>query len=749
MSNFVKTLVASLLGPCTSRTDQRGGTHGNDGSRRSHEGSRRGQTQNTHATHTHTHARASTSGSYAHSDVGEGTATAGVGNERLSGSLDLVCPMTVFRLPSTLPSVDDQLVRKTSSSIVFLVVDPARDEDDEEDDDDDGEIVGIARDDDEEQEERQEREHADRILPLLPKDFAGSNAASAAAAQKVSFDFAYNPCVANMRSHSGLAIQNVKNTIVMPRGPSSDASWGQVTGEIVFQNHASVEEYGDLRTVAYVAAEATKWKMIRYAALVAMQIQLRGRERERREQEAGASEGAPEGAPLGSSEGASASKVHRVVIELDGRYLDILANPVEHDGVAMVSVVHYDITSLMSRICTLTLRNNILSDILPRHVMDAVEQQERASVSLSGVGRSGGQAITPGALTTPTTTSATPVTSMSSPNATFPADLTFAANAVGSSAASSSDPLAPSAFTARRNYAGGTRSLDANAAFSVNRPAWASISSRSFEAAAAGHASQPPPGQPMTHPGHPIAYPGPPIGPPIGHSGHLPPQKQASGLLSRSQVAMSPSFIMDNTAKSHEMVTMLFVDVVGFTSMADRSSPQDVMTFLNALFGRLDEALLAPSHHLVRKVETAGDCYIAAAGAVRPDGLPWGRMSPRMAVACASQVVDFACDVLRVAADVPMPNTSAHTPVRVGVHSGPCVSGSIGRILPKFSIFGDTINVTSRMESTAPHGRIQLSAATHALLADDPRFANRFVPGPPGGIDIKGKGRMDTYLFSG
>jgi class 3 adenylate cyclase len=398
----------------------------------------------------------------------------------------------------------------------------------------------------------------------------------------------------------------------------------------------------------------------------------------------------------------------------------------------------------MSRICTLTLRNNILSDILPRHVMDAVEQQERASVSLSGVGRSGGQAITPGALTTPTTTSATPVTSMSSPNATFPADLTFAANAVGtgtgtgafhpeaaSSAASSSDPLAPSAASSRRNYAGGTRSLDANAAFSVNRPAWASISSRSFEASAAGHAQRQPP------PGHPI-------GPP----GHLPPQKQASGLLSRSQAAMSPSFIMDNTAKSHEMVTMLFVDVVGFTSMADRSSPQDVMTFLNTLFGRLDEALLAPSHHLVRKVETAGDCYIAAAGAVRPDGLPWGRMSPRMAVACASQVLDFARDVLRVAADVPMPNTSASTPVRVGVHSGPCVSGSIGRILPKFSIFGDTINVTSRMESTAPHGRIQLSAATHALLTDDPRFAGQFVPGPLGGIDIKGKGRMDTYLLS-
>jgi len=125
---------------------------------------------------------------------------------------------------------------------------------------------------------------------------------------------------------------------------------------------------------------------------------------------------------------------------------------------------------------------------------------------------------------------------------------------------------------------------------------------------------------------------------------------------------------------------------------------------------------------------SVGDCYVAAAGlmAAVPDH--------------AEQLVAFALAMQDEARCVVMPDGRPVT-LRIGVHSGRITSGVIGSIRRRYCLFGDTMNTASRMESTAGHNQIQISAATHALLAGCPDFVWRCR----GAIPVKGKGEMVTY----
>lgn len=195
-------------------------------------------------------------------------------------------------------------------------------------------------------------------------------------------------------------------------------------------------------------------------------------------------------------------------------------------------------------------------------------------------------------------------------------------------------------------------------------------------------------------------------------------------------------------ARNHEQISLLFMDICGFTHMSKCVSAGQVMGFLNELFSLFDALVEV---HGVHKVETAGDCYIVSAGIMVTQQTADGFMhvaDSHDPADSAARVMAFARDMMTAARCVRMPNDGQPVQVRIGIHTGPCTSGLIGSKLPKFSIFGDSMNTASRMESTAPPGHIQVSEATHALLPHEVWEAT-------GGVEVKGKGLMQTYLWCG
>lgn len=170
-------------------------------------------------------------------------------------------------------------------------------------------------------------------------------------------------------------------------------------------------------------------------------------------------------------------------------------------------------------------------------------------------------------------------------------------------------------------------------------------------------------------------------------------------------------------------VTCFFSDIVGFTSLAERHTPLEVIAMLNAIYERMDAIA---SEYRVFKVAAIGDSYFAVAGA--PNTLP-----PRDA---ARRVARFA---LAVRSLVASEAAQFGIQMRIGIHSGPVVAGVIGDLVPQFTLIGDTVNVASRMESHGSPGRIHCSDETRKLLSEVFRFTAR----PP--VHVKGKGRMQTF----
>ncbi|GIL53838.1 hypothetical protein Vafri_9471, partial [Volvox africanus] len=192
-------------------------------------------------------------------------------------------------------------------------------------------------------------------------------------------------------------------------------------------------------------------------------------------------------------------------------------------------------------------------------------------------------------------------------------------------------------------------------------------------------------------------------------------------------------------ATAHRCVTVLFADIIGFTTMCNCLEPLDIMNFLNGLYTRFDSLC---DIYGVYKVETIGDCFMAVGGlitvdgegfkAVRGDGSEDGLH--------ALKVMSFAKAMLREVATLVMPHNGSPLRLRVGLHSGPVTAGIVGAKMPRFCLFGDTVNTASRMESTCEPGAIHVSAATRELLPEENWVAT-------GGVQIKGKGEMQTYLW--
>ena len=176
-------------------------------------------------------------------------------------------------------------------------------------------------------------------------------------------------------------------------------------------------------------------------------------------------------------------------------------------------------------------------------------------------------------------------------------------------------------------------------------------------------------------------------------------------------------------ADRHERVAVLFSDIVGFTGIAARLAPARLVEKLDRLFSAFDAAC---AEHGMEKIKTIGDAYMAAAG-LRPDE----------ADPCASAAAVGLAMVRAVEA------TGGGWRMRVGLHVGPVVAGVIGRRKFAYDLWGDSVNVASRLEATAEPGRVHVSAA----VADALRGRYRFEPRGP--IELKGKGSVETFYLLG
>jgi class 3 adenylate cyclase len=174
---------------------------------------------------------------------------------------------------------------------------------------------------------------------------------------------------------------------------------------------------------------------------------------------------------------------------------------------------------------------------------------------------------------------------------------------------------------------------------------------------------------------------------------------------------------------SFREATVVFADIVGFTSFSANMAPSRTVQLLNDLFSGFDK--LAETYEL-EKIKTIGDSYMVVGGVPTP--------MPEHAERCAL----MALDMLEVLHHFNRRN-SLTLDLRIGINSGPVVAGIIGTKKFTYDLWGDTVNMASRMESHGQPGVIQISENTRALLSD------QFVLEERGSVDIKNRGPMATY----
>jgi class 3 adenylate cyclase len=177
----------------------------------------------------------------------------------------------------------------------------------------------------------------------------------------------------------------------------------------------------------------------------------------------------------------------------------------------------------------------------------------------------------------------------------------------------------------------------------------------------------------------------------------------------------------------HESATILFTDFSGFTQVASAMPADRMVAELNEIFGAFDDIC---DELGVEKIKTIGDAYMAAAGLPKP---------------CADHAQRCVRAGLRMLDYLEQRNRTAafKWSLRVGVHSGPVVTGVVGKRKYAFDVWGDTVNIASRMESAGEAGRVNISAYTYDLILDE--FACEYR----GKVDVKGKGQIDMYFVTG
>ncbi|KAF5282152.1 hypothetical protein FQR65_LT02849 [Abscondita terminalis] len=198
-----------------------------------------------------------------------------------------------------------------------------------------------------------------------------------------------------------------------------------------------------------------------------------------------------------------------------------------------------------------------------------------------------------------------------------------------------------------------------------------------------------------------------------------------------------------DTCEMFDTVSILFSDVVTFTQICSRITPMQVVSMLNAMYSAFDTlternsvykgfAIRSLDYHwdvsvCPDQVETIGDAYMVVGGAPEKD------------VNHAARICDMGLDMVDAIRDLKDPSTGQHLRIRVGVHSGAVVAGIVGLKMPRYCLFGDTVNTASRMESSSEPMKVQISHTTRDLIPKEYEVTER------GEVEVKGKGYMKTY----
>jgi class 3 adenylate cyclase len=180
-------------------------------------------------------------------------------------------------------------------------------------------------------------------------------------------------------------------------------------------------------------------------------------------------------------------------------------------------------------------------------------------------------------------------------------------------------------------------------------------------------------------------------------------------------------------ADGFEEATILFADIVGFTSYTENVAPDKLVDLLNTIFSEFDNLT---DKYGVEKIKTIGDAYVVAAGV------------PALCANHAEVLADMALEMQGVISNFNA-RTGQSLKIRIGIHSGSVIAGVIGKKKFAYDLWGDSVNTAARMESHGVPGEIQVTETTYQLLQPKYRLEEREV------IDVKGKGPMCTYLLKG
>jgi class 3 adenylate cyclase len=203
-------------------------------------------------------------------------------------------------------------------------------------------------------------------------------------------------------------------------------------------------------------------------------------------------------------------------------------------------------------------------------------------------------------------------------------------------------------------------------------------------------------------------------------------QKSDALLLNVLPAAIAERLKLENRpiADGFQDVSVLFADIVGFTRLSERLTPEALVGRLNQLFSAFDDLL---DRFRLEKIKTIGDAYMVVGG------LNGGKDH---ALALAELALDMLARIAELSAQF-----NEDFSVRIGINTGPVVGGVIGKKKFIYDVWGDTVNIASRMESTGSPGAVQVSHETYL------RIQHLYVFEDRGEIEVKGKGRMRTWLI--